>query len=213
MKLQYILSIVILTLSIIGAISAYIIIRKFKEKSFTWIKPVIIVCIALFFVSTVFLSIGVATGQLAPLKVIPVFNPNMNGYMESIENSDGGMYTGDFSDGYYHGKGKLTYKDGSTYDGEWNTGKREGIGTYCSAEEWSYSGEWKADKMNGSGTYIYADKSIYVGNFIDDKRSGDGKYTFANGEVYDGNWENDEINGIGKYTYKDGSVYDGLWKC
>jgi hypothetical protein len=128
-KTEYIIAIIILGVSAIAAFTAYILTAK-KEQKFKWVKPGIAVGIALFLASTVFLSVGAATNQLAKPKAIPVFDPSLNGYIENVENTEGGFYTGEFSGGYYHGKGKLTYKDTSTYDGQWNNGKREGQGIF-----------------------------------------------------------------------------------
>jgi hypothetical protein len=200
MKTQYIISIIILGISAMAAIVVYILTTK-KEQKPKWLKPGITAFTALFLASTVFLSVGAATNQLAKPKALPVFDPTLNGYLENVETPDG-IYTGEFSAGYYHGKGKLLYNDGLTYNGGWNMSKREGQGEYISVQGWKYSGTWVADNMSGTGLYTFKDGSTYNGNFADNLKSGQGTRTFANGEIYEGNWDNDQINGQGKYIYR-----------
>ena len=43
--------------------------------------------------------------------------------------ADGTHYIGTFSDGLFHGQGKVTYPDGEVYEGEWKNGKPHGQST------------------------------------------------------------------------------------
>jgi hypothetical protein len=161
MKIQYIISIVILGLSAAAALLAYLLNAK-KESKPKWIKPGVAAFTALFLASTVFLSAGAATNQLEKPKAAPVFDPSLNGYLENVKTPDG-IYTGEFSAGHYEGKGKLIYNDGAVYDGRWKQSKREGQGEYISVEGWTYKGAWAGDMMNGIGLYTFK-RGIATGN-------------------------------------------------
>mmetsp|Transcript_58951 Transcript_58951/g.81052 ORF Transcript_58951/g.81052 Transcript_58951/m.81052 type:complete len:291 (-) Transcript_58951:254-1126(-) len=54
----------------------------------------------------------------------------------------GQMYTGEYVDGLFHGKGTFTFLDGSVYKGEWQNGLKHGKGFLKTAKGDIYSGEW-----------------------------------------------------------------------
>jgi hypothetical protein len=98
-------------------------------------------------------------------------------------------YTGEFSKGLKHGKGKLQFlsikQQGSFYDGDWVNGK-----------------------MEGSGKYMRPDGSTYSGAWIDGRMHGNGIEMKCNGvEVYDGSWKNGRRHGKGSLmTDKEGQL-------
>jgi hypothetical protein len=197
MKIQYLISLIVLAIAAIAAVTTYFLTTK-KEQKPKWIKPGIGVFTAFFLASTVFLSVGAATNQLAKPKAIPVFDPSLNGYIENVENTEGGFYTGEFSGGYHHGKGKLTYADSSVYDGDWQYDKEQGKGKLVSVEGWGYDGDWENGLRAGQGEQTYFDDQgqyfgTYVGAFAADKRNGTGIFTYANGYTQSGEWKNDNF--------------------
>jgi hypothetical protein len=173
MKTQYIISIIILALSAAAALAAYLSNLK-KESKPKWTKPGIATFTALFLASAVFLSLGAATNEIEKPKPAPAFDPSLSGYLENIETPDG-LYTGEFSEGYYHGEGKLTHKCTSYCAGDWRNNVKEGQGeqTYYDAQ----------------GEYF----GKYTGSFSADKRNGQGIFTYANGYTQSGEWKNDNF--------------------
>ena len=56
--------------------------------------------------------------------------------------ASGQMYSGDFLDGLFHGKGSFTFLDGSMYKGEWQNGLKHGEGMLRTSVGEVYQGEW-----------------------------------------------------------------------
>lgn len=71
-----------------------------------------------------------------------------------------GTYTGEISDGKFHGKGTLVLKSGDTYHGEFQNGKFHGKGKYIWSTGEEYNGEWFEDKKNGKGSVWPAEVNI-----------------------------------------------------
>lgn len=116
--------------------------------------------------------------------------------IETINYSDGCVYTGQVVNGKRHGKGKLLLPDGDVYEGDWKDGQRTGKGKYTWRNGNVYEGDWKNDQLTGKGKYTWPEGTVYVGDFVDGVITGYGTYTYANGEVKSGRWEN------GKYLGK-----------
>lgn len=89
------------------------------------------------------------------------------------------IYDGEWTLGYYSGKGRLFYKkpikDQIEYEGEFYKGKREGVGVQYYKEGSFYRGVWKDDKKNGFGEFrdkynwkcgIWKNDKFYSGDFI-----------------------------------------------
>ena len=55
---------------------------------------------------------------------------------------DGSLYEGEYSDGKFHGNGKLSYPSGSLYDGCFVNGQRSGKGHYTWPNGKTYDGDW-----------------------------------------------------------------------
>lgn len=98
----------------------------------------------------------------------------------------GPTYEGQWSNGKYDGKGKLTSENGTTYDGEWvegvkhgygvqkyksgqvyegkfSWGQREGHGVLISSTGYSYAGDWSNGFIEGWGALMMSDKDISLG--------------------------------------------------
>jgi hypothetical protein len=77
----------------------------------------------------------------------------VNGFGQQ-EDHLGNVYTGYFSNGLYHGKGKLVMMNGDSYEGDFVRGSFEGEGVYTWENGDKYRGEWRDDQINGIGTMI-----------------------------------------------------------
>lgn len=115
-----------------------------------------------------------------------------NGYGK--ETGDGYTYEGDFNEGYWHGKGTITWDNGKKYVGDFVKGERTGYGVFT----------WPETRDG----YSYK----YEGEFRDGKHSGQGTMYFLNAGKYTGTWANDARNGIGTEYYSDHTYQKGVWK-
>lgn len=106
---------------------------------------------------------------------------NKQGKTESV-------YTGDFSDGLFHGSGSLIHSDGSSFVGTWCEGKRV------------------------EGTETLPNGDVFEGKFLNDMREGPGMLTLKCGRVTKrGIWERDVLkdNVDLDIAFADGHVYCG----
>ncbi|EQL32038.1 hypothetical protein RJZ56_006416 [Blastomyces dermatitidis] len=88
---------------------------------------------------------------------------------------NGEYYSGEFSKGYYHGKGTHISNLGATYTGDFVLGQRHGKGVLESQSGDTYDGDWFEDQQNGQGTFIERRTgNKYVGGFRAGKRHGKG---------------------------------------
>lgn len=120
--------------------------------------------------------------------------------IETIEYTDGSVYTGEVLNGKRHGKGKMVWRGGDVYEGDWVNDKRTGKGRYiwgrnskCAGDV--YEGDFVDGEPCGRGKYIWGWNTewagdVYVGDFVNGKRTGYGIYTYACGEVESGRFEN-----------------------
>jgi len=105
------------------------------------------------------------------------------------EYADGSIYTGNFEDGLWHGRGSLRLPSAETcYRGSWYKGLRHGHG----------------DQVIG--------RSRYAGEFAQNARSGYGRMHYGNGDSYVGEWRDDCRHGVGELTHSDGRVSSGRWE-
>ena len=72
--------------------------------------------------------------------------------------TDGTIYTGNFNEDRYNGRGEKLYQNGDYYIGDWINGYK-----------------------NGNGVYFYDNGNIYVGEYRDNYKYGHGNTIFANG--------------------------------
>jgi hypothetical protein len=123
-----------------------------------------------------------------------------------------GIYEGNFSNGQWKGRGKMTYPNGSVYEGEYNGFNREGYGVYIWASGKKYEGNWVSDNIEGEGTFYYLDGSHYTGNFSNYVRTGYGVYYYLDGSIYSGNWKEGLRHGNGKQEYTNGKIEEGTFE-
>jgi hypothetical protein len=63
---------------------------------------------------------------------------------------------GEFEDGKFNGRGRLTFTSGANYDGQFKNGKFDGKGTRTFGNGDKYSGDHKEGESNGRGVRIFA---------------------------------------------------------
>ncbi|HNA56592.1 MAG TPA: PDZ domain-containing protein [Chitinophagales bacterium] len=106
-----------------------------------------------------------------------------------IEEPNGDIYVGNFTNGKFDGYGMYYYYTGehmyARYDGHFVAGKREGDGVLDNYDGgYKFTGTFKGGQANGNATMtFYNNNNTYTGNFIADKPSGSGTLTFADGST------------------------------
>ena len=60
-------------------------------------------------------------------------------------------YSGDYKNGFYHGKGRLEFKDGSVYEGQFENNKMHGYGKIFFKNGSIYQGSFKNNLRDGTG--------------------------------------------------------------
>jgi hypothetical protein len=133
-----------------------------------------------------------------------------NGYGK-YKLSDGSIYTGDFINYQFQGKGTISYISGNTYTGDWYNDKMNGKGIFLFSDGNRYEGDFVNSIQNGNGTFFYKNGDIYSGYWVSGTKTGKGSQTFAIGGRYDGDWVNNTRQGKGNNLYPDGSAYEGDW--
>ena len=140
-------------------------------------------------------------------------------YVQQIESGNyelkyGGrtVYTGEWKDGQFNGKGTYYWLNGDVYSGEWIAGVYGGYGEYSFNDGRKYTGQLKDGKYNGHGTYTWQDGLVYTGEWVNDVQNGQGTLEFSDGKKYIGEFKNGKSNGAGELTYKDGNKYVGQFK-
>ena len=158
------------------------------------------------------------------------------------ENGQTQHYEGDFHEGKYSGKGKLSMYDGTRYEGGFKVGEFNGYGS-LTTHNYVYKGYWrngaihgkgcakwlsnsKNDKTKANGTFKngilhgencivnYRDGSKYVGAFKYGLFTGFGKFFDSQRRlIYEGEYLNNQYDGEGVQYRLDGTVrYIGSWK-
>jgi hypothetical protein len=131
----------------------------------------------------------------------------------------------------------MHYTDGRVYTGEWMNGAWHGKGTALFSNHDTYTGDYQRDQRHGVGVYQWNDGRVYQGGFVNDQRHGLGElakpkqnqgkvpssthigtilhstgvYTWPDGAKYEGNFAKGLRHGQGTYTFQDSSVYTGGW--
>lgn len=136
------------------------------------------------------------------------------GELKAKDNSE--SYIGNFRNNKFHGKGRYNLSNGDVYDGDWVDGKRTGKCVYVFGEQSDfygerYEGEVLNGKWHGKGKFFYASGDVYDGDWVNGQKTGSCNYTFADGRKYSGEVLNGKWNGKGKYYYSNGDIYDGDW--
>ncbi|RNF26672.1 uncharacterized protein Tco025E_01070 [Trypanosoma conorhini] len=151
------------------------------------------------------------------------------------QESDEGIYQGEFKNDVRCGHGLHLGRRGSMYRGTWKDDARVGSGiSFDSKKGTMYEGLFLLGKLQSVGT-ARSETDIYEGTWCDGERQGvgvsmlpngdvarlvwhhgvpqDGQvlYKYRDGDTYEGEWENGRRCGKGKQNYADGSVYVGDW--
>lgn len=125
------------------------------------------------------------------------------------------VYMGSFKDGGSHGHGSCNFENGEEYVGEWFQDKRHGFGVSRNLidDTEMYAGEWQFDGWHGQGTLVFPNGSgTYQGGFRAQKLEGEGCFLFSDGSVYRGQYKDDKRDGKGAMLYPGGTRYEGEWK-
>ncbi|MCP3954509.1 MAG: hypothetical protein GY697_20175 [Desulfobacterales bacterium] len=93
-----------------------------------------------------------------------------------------------------NGPGRYAWPDGSHYTGDFTDGKFHGRGTYAWADGKKYTGGFKNDMRSGQGTYTWPNGASYKGEWENGKKAGYGIYTFPDGRKSVGLWENGTLS-------------------
>ena len=131
-----------------------------------------------------------------------------NGFWHGYGRLDYGKndyYTGCFRRGSFQDRGLRAYADGSEYEGWWKGGKRAGKGTFSNSEGDVFVGTWVNDELEGPGVKTSYDGSKYDGMFKGGLQQGHCRYRDRHGAKFEGEW-------VSKHEMPDGSRYDGIWK-
>ncbi|KAI9042090.1 putative MATH and UCH domain protein [Aspergillus affinis] len=84
-------------------------------------------------------------------------------------------YSGDFKNGYFHGKGTHVTDSAATYAGDHVFGKRHGKGYMEYPTGDTYDGDWFENQCHGQGAFVEKKTgNKYVGGYKDGKRHGKG---------------------------------------
>lgn len=143
-----------------------------------------------------------------------------------------GKYSGYFTDGEFHGSGRLevpiSFTEKTVYVGNWDMGVRSGRGTYWNGRGNLYIGQWRKDMRHGQGSYFFGlpewrenehteywlkeNVENYTGNFVNDLYQGKGTYRWPGGQKYVGEFFANEKHGHGTYYYVTGTARKQVWE-
>lgn len=116
--------------------------------------------------------------------------------------------------GFYHGKGVITFYGGMVYSGSLQRGQMHGHGTYQWSNGIKYTGEFHLTRITGQGIYTWSDGSTYEGDVVNGLRHGYGSFRSADkNKSYTGEWNESKRHGKGilYYDATGTSYYDGDW--
>ncbi|OYU54683.1 MAG: hypothetical protein CFE25_15470 [Chitinophagaceae bacterium BSSC1] len=82
---------------------------------------------------------------------------------------NGSIYTGNFINGTYSGKGEFKWANGDIYNGNWVNNKRQGKGEMTWQKKEYYIGDWVNDVRQGKGRARDTKARIKEGDWINDK--------------------------------------------
>ena len=140
-------------------------------------------------------------------------NDKPHGHGESVDDSRGTKYSGEWSCGLMHGQGVMMILEPNgtsrRYEGNFVHGKREGYGVEESSNGTSYSGSWQRNVRHGIGTETIVGKGVYVGHWEDDLRHGAGifKSSKPNKSHYEGEWQGGQRHGCGIVRWNSGDSF------
>lgn len=125
------------------------------------------------------------------------------------------IYTGDWSNGKYSGKGILYWDNGNEhYNGDWEEGMRSGSGiSYRENGTKEYEGGWNEDLFSNYGTLYWEDGETiyYIGRFSEGHFNWQGTEYYHDGTPrLSGEWSNGLLNGQGTWYWENGKkFYEG----
>lgn len=118
--------------------------------------------------------------------LLPLFSVAQKTFKDDL----GNIYTGEFIENDFNGKGTCVYVNGEKYVGEWNDGV-----------------------FSGSGKFTFINGDYYDGKWLNGLQEGIGKMYYSNGKKYFGNWKEGSINGHGTlFNNYDDTIYSGYWQ-
>lgn len=126
-------------------------------------------------------------------------------------NCKGSAYTGNFANGKFHGKGKLSYTNGDVYDGNWVNDVKQGKGRYTWNDGTGYDGDWVNNTWEGKGVYTWKNGDVYNGDWVNGVQQGKGEMTWQGKEYYIGDWVNGVRQGKGRSRDTEGRIKEGDW--
>ena len=126
----------------------------------------------------------------------------------------GWKYNGSFINGLESGKGILYNKAGKkVYDGDWTNGSFHGFGKLYSNTT-KYEGQFVNGKKNGKAVlWDFSDSTKYEGDFKNNLKEGFGKMTLNDGNRSEGYYKNDIMDGRAKfYDSSNTLLFEGMCK-
>lgn len=121
------------------------------------------------------------------------------------------VYRGGFKDGKFSGYGELTIGDSVAYSGQWSAGKRHGRGRIVDARGRTIEGVWNADSLESGlrkdSTGVYSGQLSRKG-----EAQGHGSYISSDGTYYEGHWDDDQRSAFGFSVSTTTSICTGEWR-
>ncbi|MFO0747202.1 MAG: hypothetical protein U1F43_16285 [Myxococcota bacterium] len=106
----------------------------------------------------------------------------------------GERYEGEFKDGKYHGKGKVTRADGQVYEGHFADGLPDGAGIVTNAGGDRFEGTFAKGAPVGELKIVLANGDFYEGATVGLEMQGQGRLERPdNGDVWEGRYEHNKL--------------------
>ncbi|MFA5260449.1 MAG: hypothetical protein WC450_04400 [Candidatus Omnitrophota bacterium] len=148
---------------------------------------------------------------------ILLYGARQDAYAEAMQEGfgtanlpDSSVYEGEFKDGLFHGKGKLTWRNGDTLEGEFKNGLINGKGKHIYHNNSVYEGTFIDGLPDGQGI-VECPNCRYTGQFKNGVYEGQGELEYPGLSKYEGDFKLGLPNGYGVITYVDGSILSGLF--
>jgi hypothetical protein len=124
-----------------------------------------------------------------------------------------GFYDGNWVNDQIEGLGVRNYADKSMYSGEWKNGEWHGKGELKTVDGTISNGNWINGKIFGFGSTTYPDGGFYQGDFKDSLYHGKGilRASLAGGNYYEGDFVKGIFHGQGSFHYENGIVKQGTF--
>jgi hypothetical protein len=142
--------------------------------------------------------------------------PNLSGELKIFDEI---IYSGEWIDGEFNGKGLLYLSKNNEfkYEGNFENNLFSGFGklSYDNPKEYSYfyEGNFKKSKFEGKGNFILIKNENNNDNDYDNDNDNYQKNNnILSKEEYKGLWKNGLPNGNGKYIWKNGNIYEGNYE-